>query len=340
MLRLLDTGGTGRTGHENMWAIVLAGGAGTRLSPLTTRADGNVVPKQYCSLYGSVSLVQKSIARAASIVSIDRVVVVVAEEHRRWWSRLLADVPPDNIVLQPANRGTAIGILRTLLHVMQAANDASLLFLPSDHYIHDERVLERSMWNALDIVNGAPDTTTLLGIIPESIDTDLGYVVPGPHRRSGGYSVLRFVEKPESDLAIGLLRHGAVWNSFIFATRTRALMRLFERRIPHTVSVMRRAGTDYRAIRALYPKLPTVDFSRDLLEGAAGSLSVLPVAPCGWTDLGTPCRVGACLEKFHGGIQMPAVPEQDRAHLDMSEAWQSFATKTVNQPGQISCKSN
>ena len=325
--------------RDNTWAIILAGGAGTRLSRLTTRADGNVVPKQYCSLSGNVSLLQSTIARAASVVSIDRVVVVVAEEHRRWWSRLLADVLPGNIVLQPQNRGTAVGILRPVLHVMQASPDASLLFLPSDHYVNDEQVLARAMRNALHIVNEVRDTTTLLGIIPECLDTGLGYVVPGPHRKSGGYSVLRFVEKPEADLATQLMRYGAVWNSFIFASTTRAMMRLFDRRIPHAVTAMRRAGADYRAIRELYRFLPTVDFSRDVLESAAGCLSVLPVAPCGWTDLGTPYRVGACLEKLTVGGHALTVPNHRGAHLDMSKAWRSLITCVAHKPGEPQCGS-
>ena len=98
--------------------IVLAAGDGTRLQELTTR-NGIATPKQYCSLRGGGSLLGDALARAARCVPRKRVLVVVAEEHRRFWERELVDFPAENVVVQPRNRGTAAGILLPLMRVLE-----------------------------------------------------------------------------------------------------------------------------------------------------------------------------------------------------------------------------
>src|SRR5262245_39381555 len=122
------------------WALVLAAGDGTRLRELTTR-NGIATPKQYCSLRGGRSLLGDVLARAGRCVPRRRIVVVVAEQHRRFWERELADFPPENIVVQPSNRGTAAGILLPLLTVLERDPGARLAVLPSDHFVVRESVM-------------------------------------------------------------------------------------------------------------------------------------------------------------------------------------------------------
>src|SRR5690242_16689165 len=93
------------------WAIVLAGGDGTRLRSLTMDEVGQSVPKQYCSLRGGPSLLNEALRRAEMITSLARVCTVVAQQHRRWWAQSLAGLPRDNVIAQPQNRGTANGML-------------------------------------------------------------------------------------------------------------------------------------------------------------------------------------------------------------------------------------
>lgn len=107
--------------QQNTWALVLAAGEGSRLRSLTTAADGTAVPKQFCSLLGGPSLLQEALHRAQSIAPRERICTVVAEHHRRWWQRALWSVPAANVIAQPANRGTAIGILLPVLHIRSRA---------------------------------------------------------------------------------------------------------------------------------------------------------------------------------------------------------------------------
>ncbi|MEO7208386.1 MAG: sugar phosphate nucleotidyltransferase [Steroidobacteraceae bacterium] len=130
---------------------------------------------------------------------------------------------------------------------------------------------------------------------------NLGYIVPGASREDGARGVARFVEKPDSDLVRKLLASGAVWNSFIFAAAAATLLELLRESIPRIVDDMSFAltadarHTDGLALHNLYAKLPSVDFSRSVLEGAESRLRLIIVPACGWTDLGTPSRVVAAL---------------------------------------------
>src|SRR5262245_54650103 len=157
-----------KNSDENVrsWALVLAAGDGTRLRELTTR-DGHATPKQFCSLRGGGSLLSGALARAARCVPRKRILVVVAEEHRRFWEPELADLPADDVVVQPKNRGTAAGILLPLLTVLERDPEARLAILPSDHFVAREHVIAESLRLALASLEEGSGGMTLLGITPD-----------------------------------------------------------------------------------------------------------------------------------------------------------------------------
>jgi hypothetical protein len=97
------------------WAVVLAGGDGSRLREITRTAAREAVPKQFCSLLRKTCLLEDAIRRAQAVASVQHICSVVAEQHRRWWSGALDSVPEHNIFTQPKNCGTAHGILLALL---------------------------------------------------------------------------------------------------------------------------------------------------------------------------------------------------------------------------------
>ena len=109
---------------DHRWAIVLAAGAGTRIRHFMTDAGGRAIPKQFCPIDGSRTMLDWSIERAASLVPRPRIVVVVADQHRIWWEGKLEGIPQENVVVQPENRGTAIGVLLPLLVVLRRDPDA------------------------------------------------------------------------------------------------------------------------------------------------------------------------------------------------------------------------
>lgn len=284
------------------WALVLAAGEGSRLRSLTTTTSGVPVPKQFCSFDGGASLLEEALQRTRGIASPARTCAVVAAGHRRWWTRQLAALPPANVVVQPRNRGTAIGILLPLLHLARRDLRARVALLPSDHYVRDERVLGRSLRHAMADVTGYSEDVLLLGIRPEEPDPELGYVLPGAADGTGLASVAQFVEKPNLVEASQLIARGAAWNSFIVVARLESLLGLFERRFPEVVTALdlaieRGRLDDPGAVAEVYERLPDIDFSRHVLQGQEQHLRLVNVPACGWSDLGTPGRVADVLSR-------------------------------------------
>ena len=283
---------------QRTWALVLAAGDGTRLSTLTTDASGRSVPKQFCSLNGGHSLLEDAMHRGRRLVPRERLCAIVAADHRRYWERTLWSVPSRNVIVQPRNCGTSNGLLLAVLRILERDPLARIVFLPADHYVRDENALAASLRETANVLTRNPEGLALVGIEPEEADPELGYIVPAGSLPDGTRAVERFVEKPDATLARQLLANGALWNSFIFAASAPALLGLMRERMPDVVDAMAtaiardtRTGDRSGALADLYETLPSIDFSRAVLQGAESRLRVIAAPACGWSDLGTPKRV-------------------------------------------------
>jgi mannose-1-phosphate guanylyltransferase len=314
------------------WAVVLAGGEGSRLRSLTTTPSGVAVPKQFCSLCGGASLLDEALQRAASVAPVQRICSVVAEQHARWWCRSLAGLEPGNVLVQPQNRGTALGILLALLNILERDPEAWVVILPADHHVGDEDVLAGALRRAVGAVRARPEHILLLGVTPEEADPELGYIVPASDSVAGPAQVARFVEKPTVGEAEALIARGALWNAFIVAARASSLLDLFNRHdrglARRMRSAVRRAvfGPTTTALVELYGRLDSIDFSRDIAERYGAAFRVLRVPACAWTDLGTVQRVTKTLLATPGLKERPAV---FRSTGWLSLAQQHRATQAV-----------
>ena len=312
------------------WAIVLAAGDGRRLHTLTTNASGMAVPKQFCSLRGGNSLLRNALFRAETFARPEHVCTIVAEQHRQWWRPALSTVSDANVIVQPRNCGTANGILLPLLHILRQDLEARVVLLPSDHHVDDESALAAAIRRSVQRLDRMSRRIVLLGISPELADPDLGYIVPGKRVGRGVWTVARFVEKPRSTCAQQLIESGGLWNSFIIAGRARALLELFQARIPDTVEAMREAMArdlispgETTAMTDLYRRLTDLDFSKHVLEGAESMLRVVAVPPCGWSDLGTPTRLAETLRRLPRQCEpddSPADPFMGSLNLSLQHA--------------------
>ena len=318
MLRMQEHAEPARNaGHD--WAVVLAAGEGSRLRSLTTTASGVAIPKQFCSMGAGSSLLHSALKRASDVVPAARTCAVVAEQHRRWWQALSLGIPAQNVICQPRNRGTALGILLPLLTVVHRDPQANLLILPSDHYVRNEEVLIASLGRAMDELQRDGDHLILLGMTPDEPDPELGYIVADSPSGADVRTVREFVEKPNAAAARDLIARGGVWNSFIFAARAQTLLRSFEERCGDLVSEMQHAATshDEVSLAQLYDRLPELDFSRDVLQRCASALKLLAVPPCGWSDLGTPRRVIEAARRCNFASARAPQPAGVRAFVDL-----------------------
>ena len=285
---------------DGRWVVILAGGRGRRVGHLTRTPDGTTIPKQYWDLGVGPTLFRRALDRAKSLVPPERILVVVDGRHRRFWQPAVRGFPEDNLVVQRRDHGTAIGVLGPLVRIALREPRARILALPSDHFVQDEGAFAKSLDRALAEAAIEPGHVAVLGITPSGPDPDYGWILPGEPAGRGTFRVEAFVEKPSALLARRLHERGALWSGFVFAARVPALLDLFRRARPGLLrDFLARTRAACRASLAGpdLEGLPVVDFSREVLEPAAGRLRLLRVAPCGWTDLGTPERIRAWREQ-------------------------------------------
>ena len=283
------------------WAIVLAGGEGERLRELTRDAFGYTVPKQFCRFGSEQSLLGHTLERARGLCASDRIVPVVRESHRSWWAEELAGLPGDRIISQPDSRGTAVAILVALLRIVVWDGEATVVLLPSDHFVDDEQVLADALRSATRHAQERAGQVTLLGVVPDSADPDLGWIeFASGDRAEPGY-VRRFIEKPEIEEAKRLRSRGALWNTFLMTGSVAGFLRLYREHLPDLwAACVRHLFAERRErqdLTPLYNSLVSRDFSRDLLQKSQKDLRVVRVPACGWTDLGTPERLIAWRER-------------------------------------------
>jgi mannose-1-phosphate guanylyltransferase len=277
--------------------IILAGGDGLRLRFLTHALEGDDRPKQFSTLVGKEPLLVQTVRRASFVVSAERTWIVLTRGHEAWYQPILAENEPSHLAIQPSNRGTATGLLFALLRIAAETTDAPVVILPSDHWVSSGPGFMLHAQAAVEFVEAHPSALVLLGVPPTRAETEYGWIEPGrPIARTRGVArVERFVEKPGQDAAADLFAGGAsLWNTSVLVARVEELLLRFAMAQPDLVDdfleIWSSLGspTQAEALESLYRKLPVVDFSRDVLQGRADELYVLPVRGVAWEDLGHP----------------------------------------------------
>lgn len=296
------------------WALILAGGEGSRLRSLTRRITGQECPKQFCSIIGPQSLLAQAQRRARLVVDPARTLLVLTRAHEPFYAPLIRNARTDTILVQPVGRGTAPAILYGLLRIAAVSPASAVVILPSDHYVSDEARFMAHVATAFSALERHPALVVLLGIEPGTAETEYGWIEPGdemPHRALR--SVRRFWEKPTPSAAAHLSTRGGLWNSFVIVAHVARLRDLMRRALPALDEAFRpvqaAVGTAREAAAAdgVYAELPALDFSDHVLAPNPADLAVLPVTGVRWTDLGQPRRVFAVLRAL--GLRPPWATE-------------------------------
>jgi mannose-1-phosphate guanylyltransferase len=279
--------------HTSAWAILLAGGDGTRLQSLTRKLAGDSRPKQFSRLFGGRSLLGHTRARLRPIFGEDRTMFVVTRAHEAFYSEDLTDVDASRVIAQPANRGTGTAISLALLHVLHHDADPVIAFFPSDHYFADDAAFAATVQSAVCLAKKYAEVI-LIGAQPRWAEVDYGWIEPGvliaDEDRTPLLRVNRFWEKPPFAKARELMQRGGLWNTFITVGHASAFLELLISTIPASVAEIA-AALRHGDLDAVYRELEMVDFSMAVLSREPHRLLVLPDAASGWADLGNPERV-------------------------------------------------
>ncbi len=302
-------------------AIILAGGEGSRLKPLTSRIAAQDIPKQYCQLLSEQTLLDQTRSRVALAVDPSLTLVVVTQEHERFYRPLLTNGTAAQVVVQPQNRGTAPAILYALVRLAKFVPRTAVALCPCDHYVSDDRLFMHHVELAFKVITSRPELIVLLGITPDHAEPNYGWIDPGDGFGVDGaalFKVRRFWEKPGRGAAQRLLREGCLWNSFVFVAHLSTLIVAIMRAAPALCSTFASLRSSLgmtaegEAVRRLYDDLPSIDFSRQVLEKCPEGLAVLPVCGVDWSDLGEPDRVLEIANRFDA--RPPWLRSQDLVH--------------------------
>jgi mannose-1-phosphate guanylyltransferase len=259
------------------WAVVLAGGSGTRFWPLSTPQN----PKQLLPLTGSTSTAEESIDRLAGLVPKERILVVtgaaLAEPLRQRLS-----LPAPNILVEPRAASTAPALIWATAEAQRRDPDAEVLSLHADWAIGDGAAFRRTADIALTTARRYERLVTV-GVVPSRPETGYGYIVPGAPLGDGARMVARFSEKPDAATALDLMAAGALWNSGLFAWTAERLLLEAEAHTPEVAPHLPalRSGDIERFFREVTP----ISIDVGLLE-RSGSVAVVSGA-FAWDDIGT-----------------------------------------------------
>ncbi len=275
------------------WAVLLAGGDGTRLQSLTFKIAGDSRPKQFCSFFGGESLLAQTRVRLESLFHVDRELFVVTRAHETYYREELRNVDDWRIIPQPLNRGTGVAVAVALLHIVQRDPDAVVVFAPCDHYYSDAQAFSRAISVALFGAEQYPDSVVILGAEAHYAEIDYGWIELGSAISNSPVPILhvnRFWEKPPLPQAQALFRRGCLWNTFVTVGRASAFVDLLCSQIPETILSLNDALAE-NELEAAYRLLPSLDFSRHVLALHPRRLLAVVDKTSGWADLGSPRRV-------------------------------------------------
>ncbi|MDP9319884.1 MAG: sugar phosphate nucleotidyltransferase [Chloroflexota bacterium] len=277
-----------------LYALILSGGAGTRLWPRSRRRK----PKQFLDLIGDRTLLQDTVDRVSEIIPDERIFVVAPPEHRALIHEQLPELRTDHVVVEPYPRGNAaaIGLAMAALHAFDP--DAVVAVLPSDHVVEKKGAFR----NVLIAATAAADAGWLvtLGITPERADTGFGYIEAGEEldvrTTLPVHKVKRFIEKPKREAAEKMVAAGGhYWNAGMFVWRVSAILAAYREHLPKTAQALDAladaiGSQRYEGVLAEVweeTDRTTIDYG---IAERAKNMAVVP-ADIGWQDVGNWSRL-------------------------------------------------
>jgi mannose-1-phosphate guanylyltransferase len=273
------------------YAVIMAGGSGTRLWPMSRRKR----PKQTLQLVGERTLFQQAVDRLEPLFPHDRILVVTKTDHVPLLQPQAPELPPENYLAEPQGRGTAPALGLAAVHLRRRDPDAVMAVLTADHHIADAPSFRKVLADSQTAAQA--DFLVTLGIPPTFASTGYGYIQKGERLPLESdqpvFRALRFIEKPEPSGAARMASNeGYFWNSGIFVWRVNRLLDELRRQMPGFYSQLAEVEESLRdpqeyaeTLARIWPQVAEQTIDYGVMEGAR-DVAVIP-ARIGWTDVGS-----------------------------------------------------
>jgi mannose-1-phosphate guanylyltransferase len=272
-------------GAQHYYAVIMAGGGGTRLWPLSRQA----LPKQSLRLLGERTLFQTAVDRLAPLFTPDRILVITSQRYAAALREQSPELPAENFILEPAPRGTAPAIALAAMELRRRDPAAVMACLTADHFIGNEPRFRQLLAAAAEAAQ--QEWLVTLGIAPTFAATGLGYIQRGaPLARFGGFDAFqaeRFQEKPPAAVAAQFVAGGAhSWNSGMFVWKVPRILAEFQRQMPELYQALERIEAAPPEMDATWAAVRTSTIDYGVMEGAR-DVAVIPADGLGWSDIGS-----------------------------------------------------
>ena len=279
-------------------AVIMAGGAGTRLWPLSRAAR----PKQLLPIFGGKSLLRQSYERLAALLPDEAIYVITADAHLPLVAEEIPELPAGNLIGEPVGRDTAnaVGLAAAILHHRDP--DGEMGVFTADHIINPVEIFRETVDQAFTTAAENPDTLITFGIRPATPHTGYGYVKRGKQLGPHIFEVEKFTEKPSITAAMRYLASGRYyWNSGMFTWRTATILEQIRRHLRNSYEGLVECARDWdtpkrqETTSRIYPELMKISIDFAVMEKAERVLVI--EMNCQWIDVGS----WTALEQVVGG---------------------------------------
>ncbi|MHC1770224.1 MAG: mannose-1-phosphate guanylyltransferase [Flexilinea sp.] len=279
------------TSNPDFFAVIMAGGGGTRLWPWSRKEK----PKQMLKVTGDKTMFQMTLDRLKGLIDPSNILVVTTEEQAAKLMELSDDLPAENYLIEPIPRGTASVIGLAAIHLQNRSKNSIMAVLTADHFIKNVPDFQQLLKFGYQAAEA--DHLVTLGIKPFFASTGMGYIEQGRQIPAGFdhplFEAVRFTEKPDQPAADEFIRSGIyVWNSGMFIWKSNRIIEEISRHIPDLsgkldqISSAMKSGSYDAAMRDIWPTIQPVTIDYGIME-KADDVVVLPAYSLGWSDIGS-----------------------------------------------------
>ncbi|MDO6813556.1 mannose-1-phosphate guanylyltransferase [Tenacibaculum soleae] len=301
--------------NKNYYAVIMAGGVGSRFWPVSTEE----YPKQFHDMLGTgESLIQRTFNRINALIPAENILIATNERYESLVLEQLPKTTKKQLLLEPTMRNTAPCILYAALKINAQNKDAVMLVAPSDHWIEDEAEFLNNIKTSFE-VSANNNTLMTLGIQPNAPNTGYGYI-QFQESSSDIKKVKNFTEKPNLATAKEFIASGDyLWNAGIFIWATKSILGAFKKHLPNMLTVLEGTNAIYNTdleadfIKNNYEKCEDISIDYGIME-RSNNVHILPV-DFGWNDLGT---WGSLYNKLEKDDQKNAVVGAETIFRDTS----------------------